>query len=131
MALEALHGPADAFRLIAVSGGTAGCDSAVGNAAPGPLLVDAVAAVGGDELLICDPAWPTDLASSPAFAPNPPNTWTLSESPVVGVLLVRVNDVPNTAWTYQPDPPRLVFPPGQGPPADATLTATYPADDGC
>ncbi|HJL39931.1 MAG TPA: hypothetical protein RMG48_01395 [Myxococcales bacterium LLY-WYZ-16_1] len=94
-----------------MSGGSTGCASEFGEAAPAPRLAELADIYGGAALSICDPDWGRDLA---AHLLGGPDTWAptrlfSSEEPVEGTLEAvvdgerwpSVDEEGLTRWKYE------------------------------
>jgi hypothetical protein len=87
--------------LIAVTGGAAGCQSAVAHASPESRYTDAADHAGGLVLSICDETWVEQLAGLPWEALGWAWTFELGQEPLVETIEVEVGGVLVTeGWSY-------------------------------
>ncbi len=91
----------DKVRLIAVTGGVYGCESAVAQASPESHYTDASICSGGIQLSICDETWVEQLSGLPWEELGWEWTFELSQEPQVETIEVDVGGVVVTeGWSY-------------------------------
>lgn len=91
----------------------------------GTQYIKAAQKTGGIAVSICEPNWSTLLTKIAQDLPGQITQFTLEGSVVPETILVKVNGVENTDWTYVESSKAVKFNPGKVPPPGASITVTY------
>lgn len=103
-----------------------------GSAAPGTGYHEAAAATGGLILSICEADWASQLELvAELSATGQRDTFVLEGTPAPDTLLVLVDEVERTDWTYDAVLNAVVFPHTAMPPVLSRINVTYSLDGDC